>query len=76
MIFEDRSGTMINSSPGFLEKAGDFPSMFKIKLRNWIDASVNNAPMEAPGEAGLAVQKILDGVYRSSAAGGKEVPIK
>jgi hypothetical protein len=33
-----------------------------------------NKPLEAPGEAGLAVQKILDGVYRSAEA-GKEVKI-
>ena len=76
MIFEDRNGSMINSSPGFLEKTSDFPSMFKIKLRNWIDGCTKNTPLEAPGEAGLAVQKILDGVYRSSDAGGKEVAIK
>jgi hypothetical protein len=29
----------------------------------------------APGEAGLAVQKMLDGIYRAAAA-GKEVTIK
>ena len=34
-----------------------------------------NTPTEAPAEAGLAVQKMLDGVYRSAAA-GKEVIIK
>jgi hypothetical protein len=28
----------------------------------------------APGEAGMAIQKIIDGVYRSAKA-GKEVPI-
>jgi predicted dehydrogenase len=76
MLFEDRNGSMINSTPGFLEKTGDFPSMFKIKLRNWVDGCTKNTALEAPGEAGLAVQKILDGVYRSSDAGGKEVTIK
>jgi hypothetical protein len=30
----------------------------------------------APGEDGMAVQKIIDGIYRSAAAGGKEVAIK
>jgi hypothetical protein len=44
-------------------------------LRNWVDACLHNSPLRAPGEAGLAVQKILDGVYRAADA-GKEVAIK
>jgi predicted dehydrogenase len=40
-----------------------------------VDACLRDTPLRAPGEAGLAVQKILDGVYRSAAA-GKEVAIK
>lgn len=76
MIFTDRAGSMINSHPGYLPPGVDFPSMFKVKLRNFIDAATLGAPQEAPAEAGLAVQKILDGVYRSNAAGGKEVKIK
>ncbi|MBC7782754.1 MAG: Gfo/Idh/MocA family oxidoreductase [Burkholderiales bacterium] len=75
MIFRDEAGTMTNSQPGFLENVRDFPSMFKVKLRNWIDACTTNTPLTAPGEAGLAVQKILDGVYRSAESGGKEVTI-
>jgi hypothetical protein len=50
--------------------------MFKIKLRNWIDACTKGTELTAPGEAGLAVQKILAGVYASAEAGGKEVPIR
>ena len=38
-------------------------------------ACLKGTPLTAPGEAGLAVQKILDGVYRAAAA-GKEVAIK
>jgi predicted dehydrogenase len=53
---------------------GSFEALFGYKLRNWVDACLYNKPLEAPGEAGLAVQKILDGVYRSAAA-GKEVKI-
>jgi predicted dehydrogenase len=76
MIFRDDAGTMINTAPGFLPGHSDFPSMFKIKLRNWIDACTKGTEQIAPGEAGLDVQKILDGVYRSAENGGKEVLIK
>jgi predicted dehydrogenase len=64
---------MINYTPSYTGD-GSFPALFDYKLRNFVDACLHNKPLEAPGEAGLAVQKILDGVYRSSAA-GKEVKI-
>jgi predicted dehydrogenase len=75
LIFTDRAGTMINSSPAFLSQKTDFPALFHLKLRNFVDAVIKGTPLRAPGEAGLAVQKMLDGVYRSAAA-GKEVGIK
>jgi predicted dehydrogenase len=65
---------MINSTPAFLSKDTDFTSLFRLKLRNFVDGVLHNKPLEAPGEAGLAVQKILDGVYRS-AESGREVKI-
>ncbi len=74
-ISRDDAGHMINTTPAFLP-ASDFGSMFKTKIRNWVDGCTKGTPLTAPGEAGLAVQKILDGVYRSSEAGGKEVTIK
>lgn len=74
MIFTDRAGTMINSTPAFTGNS-DFGYMFVTKLRNFVDGILEKKPLTAPGEAGLAVQKILDGVYRSSDA-GKEVTIK
>jgi predicted dehydrogenase len=73
-IFTDRAGSMINSTPGFVGN-GDFNEMFKIKLRHFVDGVLYDKPIEAPGEAGLAIQKIVDGVYRSAAAAGKEVTI-
>ncbi|MGN6507348.1 MAG: Gfo/Idh/MocA family protein [Tepidisphaeraceae bacterium] len=76
LISRDDAGTMVNTSPAFVGTGGDFPSMFKVKLRNFIDGCTKNTALTAPGEAGLAVQKILDGVYRSAEAGGKEVIIK
>ena len=76
MIFTDRNGHMMNEKPAFLPGEGGFGGLFARKLRNWVDGATKNAALRAPGEAGLAVQKILDGVYRSADAGGKEVGIK
>ena len=69
-IFTDRAGTMTNSTPGFMPKA-DFHALFVAKLQNFVNGCLHNRPLEAPGEAGLAVQKILDGVYRSAQTGGE-----
>jgi len=74
-IFTDRAGTMVNESPAFVGTKTDFPYLFSLKLRNFVDGCLKDSPLKAPGEAGLAVQKILDGVYRSAKA-GKEVSIK
>jgi len=72
-IFTDDAGTMVNTTPAFLPRS-DFTILFEYKLRNFVDACLKDTPLEAPGEAGLAVQKMIDGVYRSAAA-GKEVSI-
>jgi len=74
-IYTDRAGAMINSTPGWISAKTDFPTLFTLKLRNWVDGCLKGTDLRAPGEAGLAVQKILDGVYRSADAGGKEVKI-
>ncbi len=73
-IFTDRDGTMWNSTATYTGHS-DFDSMFFSKLRNWIDGCTKGTALIAPGEAGLAVQRILDGVYRSADTGGKEVKI-
>jgi predicted dehydrogenase len=73
-IFTDTAGTMVNQTPGWLSPKSDFPTLFQYKLRNFVDACLNGTDLRAPGEAGLAVQKILDGVYRSAKA-VKEVKI-
>jgi predicted dehydrogenase len=73
-IFTDNAGTMVNATPGWISPKSDFPTLFAYKLRNFVDGCLKSTPLRAPGEAGLAVQKILDGVYRSAEA-GKEVKI-
>lgn len=74
MIFTDRAGTMINSVPGWLSSDTHYETLFTRKLQNFVDGILKGTPLEAPDEAGLAVQKILDGVYRSAET-GKEVSI-
>jgi predicted dehydrogenase len=73
-LYTDRAGTMLNCTPAFLGNESDFHALFRLKLRNFVDHVLHGKPTEAPGEAGLMVQKILDGVYRS-ADEGKEVAI-
>jgi predicted dehydrogenase len=75
LIFTDRAGTMVNESPAYVGARSDFAYLFEMKLRNWVDACIHGKPLRAPGEAGLAVQKILDGVYRAADA-RREVEIK
>ncbi len=72
-IFTDHAGTMLNSKAAFLPNT-DFGALFVAKFKNFASAIQNGTPMRSPGEAGMAVQKIIDGVYRASAA-GKEVSI-
>ena len=74
-IYTDRHDTMVNFTPHFLGGQAGFDTLFHLKLSNWVNGCIKGTPLEAPGEAGLAVQKMLDGVYRSAAA-GKEVTIK
>lgn len=73
-IFTDEHDLMVNMTPAFVGKE-DWTYMFETKLRNWVNACRKNSPLGAPGEDGLAVQKMLDGIYRSAKA-GREVPIR
>jgi hypothetical protein len=66
---------MINSTPGYLSNQTDFTTLFTYKLRNFVDGVMKGTALKAPAEAGMMVQKMLDGVYRSADAGGKEVKI-
>ena len=73
-VYSDRAGTMVNSTAAYTGN-GDFGTLFAAKLRNFVDGCLYNKPLMAPGEAGLAVQKILSGVYGSSEKGGQEIII-
>ena len=67
----DRNGYMVDLTPAFVPNQ----DCFERKMRYFVDTALYNKPHEATGEAGLAVQKMIDGIY-AAAAKGKEVPIK
>ena len=77
-IFADKAGAMVTIKPDYVAPDWDVDwiYLFQRKLQNWVDAILTGTPLRAPGEAGLAIQKILDGIYRSAEQGGKEVIIK
>ncbi len=70
-IFTDHGGYMMNLSPGFLPKV----DQFEYKMRHFVEVCRDGRKNECPGEHGLMVQKMLDGVYASAEA-GKEVTIE
>jgi len=69
-VFTDYVGKMVNIEPKVFEKE----EAFARKMRNWID-TVRGGRNEAPGEDGMMVQQILDGLY-ASAEKGKEIAIR
>ena len=74
-IYTDQNNTMVNITPAFLG-AEDWNTLFRKKLQNWVNGCLKGTELDASGEDGINVQRILNGVYDSAAAGGKEVPIK
>lgn len=75
-LFHDLAGTMVNSKAAFLPTENIWRDFFVNKLRNFSSAILKGTPLGADGEEGMAVQKIIDGIYRSAAKGGAEVSIK
>ncbi|MGN0867692.1 MAG: Gfo/Idh/MocA family protein [Oligosphaeraceae bacterium] len=73
-LFHDLAGTMVNSRAGFLPPHPP-PTDFVSKLGDFLSAIQNGTPLHSSGLEGMAVQKIIDGLYRSSEQQGKEVPI-
>jgi len=73
IIFRDDAGHMVNTTPDYLPSGG-FGDQFQAKMRNFVDHVLHDQPTLAPGEDGLMVQKMLDGIY-ASAEKGREVKI-
>ena len=69
-LYSDANGYMLDSSPSVIGKE----DMFAVKMAHFIDVARGTAANRCPGEDGLAVQQILQGLYRS-AAEGREVAI-
>jgi len=69
-IFKDQNGFMFNSTPAFTGKW----DIFEHKMRHFVEVCRDGKPNQAPGEHGLMVQQMLDGVYASAEA-GREVRI-
>ena len=69
-IFRDDNGYMVNVQPDFLP-GGGFGDCFKLKMRNFVEHALYDAPTLAPAEHGLMVQKMLDGIYASAEKGGE-----
>ena len=72
-VFTDQGGYMVNLAPGFLPQGGWEP-VWDRKMRHFVEVVRDGKPNQAPGEHGLMVQKMLDGVYASAEA-GREVLI-
>ena len=70
-IYKDEHGHMVNTEPGWLSKE----SMFSRKMNNFVDHCLYDKPTLAPGTDGLAVQRMLDALYRSAEDSGREVAI-
>ena len=75
-LFHDLAGTMVSSKPGFLPIGNVWAEFFYNKLHHFSQAIRLGAPLTPDGEEGMAVQKIIDGLYRSAEKNGVEVPIK
>jgi len=65
MIYKDEAGTMVNLTPSFIPSV----DAFSMKMRDFIDCVKTGKQPQAPGEHGVMVQQILDGVYRSAETG-------
>jgi predicted dehydrogenase len=69
-LFSDANGYMLDAGPSYVGKE----DMFAVKMASFVDVAKGKAANRCPGEDGLAVQQILEGLYRS-AAEGREVAI-
>ena len=69
-IFQDHGGVMMNMTPHFVGTWNNFEE----KMRHFVEVCRGHRTNESPGEAGLAIQKMIDGIYQS-AIENKEVAI-
>lgn len=65
-LYTDMFGAMMNITPAFMPSQGR-PGMFRKKLDNWAQACLTGSELLLPGEAGLYIQRILDGIALAAA---------
>jgi predicted dehydrogenase len=70
-LFTHRHGAMTNETPTHV----GFQDGFDFKMKHWLEVIQDGAKSDAPGEDGLMVQQMLDGLYASADA-GREMAIK
>jgi predicted dehydrogenase len=63
-VFADHGGYMMNMSPAYVPKVDPF----EYKMKHFVEVCRDGRTNESPGEHGLMVQKMLDGVYASAEA--------
>jgi len=68
-VFKDMHGTTADINLGFREVNGHMMEMI-----HFVECCLDGKPVLAPGEDGLAVQKMLDAIYESAQV-GREVRI-
>lgn len=69
-IYTDYNGYMLNATPGYVPQW----DMWDYKMKHFVEVVRDGRRNEAPAKDGVAVQKMLDGIYAAAAA-GKEVTI-
>ena len=70
-IFTDHGHYQMNMTPGWLGKW----DVFEYKMKHFVEVCRDGRPNECPPEHAVMVQKMLDAIYQSAAA-GKEVVIE
>jgi predicted dehydrogenase len=70
-IFRDDGGYMMNTTAPYVGNWDHFAE----KIKHFVGVCRGERKNDCPAEHGLMIQKMLDGVYASAAA-GKEVPIE
>ena len=73
-VYTDLAGTMVNMQAGYLPTY-NYPHDMVAKMENFVSAVLNGTPLCVTGEEGLAVQKMIAGLYASAENGGAEVKI-
>ncbi|MEL7239362.1 MAG: Gfo/Idh/MocA family oxidoreductase [Planctomycetota bacterium] len=69
-VFHDMNGFMLDSKPGFTRKS----DIWVEKTKHFLEVVAGERANESSGYEGLAVQKILNGIYDAAEA-GKEVEL-